>query len=296
MRQIPLNELKHIIGYESSADYGNFVTPELAVARNVEVSSIMNFLGDTPVVLPEMRIIIVKRGWVTPVVNLIHQRVESEDLMFLGRDGIVQFMDVSDDVKGIGLSLSDDLFSHAVGNHIPHAFDGHIREFKLKLEHDEMEFLDNLHRLIYESVSHEQGIGAATHHLLGAFLWHIHRLWERNVGETRRELSHEQRVFADFLQLVGRFAPAQHQIGFYASELCISPRYMSAIVKQMSGKAAKQWIDEAIVTRIKIELRHTGKPMSQISDEMNFPNVAFFCKYFKRLTGSTPKSYRNGAE
>ena len=88
--------------------------------------------------------------------------------------------------------------------------------------------------------------------------------------------------------------PLDFHIDFYAQRLFLSPRYMSTLVKQVSGKAAKQWIDDAIITRIKVELRHTNKSAAQIADEMNFPNPSFFCKYFKRMTGLTTQDYREG--
>jgi AraC-like DNA-binding protein len=64
------------------------------------------------------------------------------------------------------------------------------------------------------------------------------------------------------------------------------------VVKQASGRSAKQWIDEALVTRIKIDLLHTEKPITSISDDMNFPNQSFFTKFFKRMTGMTPSQFR----
>ena len=67
---------------------------------------------------------------------------------------------------------------------------------------------------------------------------------------------------------------------------------MSTLVKQVSGKAAKQWIDDAMITRAKVALRHSDKTVAEIAEEMNFPNPSFFCKYFKRLTGLTTQSYR----
>ena len=75
--------------------------------------------------------------------------------------------------------------------------------------------------------------------------------------------------------------------------LNISPRYMSTIVKAVSGKAAKQWIDDAITTRIKVELRHSDYTIAQIADKMNFANPSFFCKFFKRTTGMTTQAYRD---
>ena len=62
-------------------------------------------------------------------------------------------------------------------------------------------------------------------------------------------------------------------------------------MKKVSGKAAKEWIDEAITTRIKVELKHSDKSIAQIAYDLNFPNPSFFSKYFKRMTGMTPHEY-----
>jgi AraC-like DNA-binding protein len=74
--------------------------------------------------------------------------------------------------------------------------------------------------------------------------------------------------------------------------MCLTERYLGTVVRQASGITAKEWIDRALVTRIKIELRHTDKSVAQISDEMKFPNPSFFSKYFRRLTGMTPLEFR----
>ena len=128
----------------------------------------------------------------------------------------------------------------------------------------------------------------ATMQLIAAFLWQIDGLWCGRDAEVRVAQSREQKLFADFMQLVALHAVHEHQIDFYASKLCLSPRYMSAVIHKVSGKPAKQWIDEAIVARIKVALRHSDKQVAQISDEMNFANTSFFTKFFKRLTGMTP--------
>lgn len=91
---------------------------------------------------------------------------------------------------------------------------------------------------------------------------------------------------------MSEFAPEHHTIDFYASRLCLTPRYMSTIVRQVSGKSAKQWIDDALVTRIKIDLKHTDKSVARICDDMNFPNPSFLTKFFKRMTGQTPSQFR----
>jgi AraC-like DNA-binding protein len=68
--------------------------------------------------------------------------------------------------------------------------------------------------------------------------------------------------------------------------------YRSTVIRHVSSITAKEWIDRALITCIKIELKHTDKSVAQISDDMNFPNPSFFSKFFKRETGMTPLKYR----
>lgn len=104
--------------------------------------------------------------------------------------------------------------------------------------------------------------------------------------------SREQTIFDRFIYLVNQYAAKEHQISFFAEKMCLTERYLGAVVHNASGTTAKEWIDRAIITRVKVELKHTDKSVLQISDEMNFPNASFFSKYFKRITGQTPLEYR----
>lgn len=104
--------------------------------------------------------------------------------------------------------------------------------------------------------------------------------------------SREQTIFDRFIQLVNQHCAEQHQIGYYADRMCLTERYLSTIIRQTSGVTAKEWIDRALITRIKVELMHTGKSIAQIADELHFPNPSFFSKYFKRITNLTPLEYK----
>lgn len=76
--------------------------------------------------------------------------------------------------------------------------------------------------------------------------------------------------------------------------MCLTERYLGAVVRQVSGLTAKQWIDKSLIACLQAELRHSDKTLAQLADEMNFPNTSFLCKYFKRLTTLSPLAYRNG--
>lgn len=292
MKQLNLAQLKQLIEGKDEDLANNYISRNLAVARNVRLSLIVEQIKDQPTLMPEMRILIIKNGWAAPVINMIERHFEPGDLVFLGANGILQYKDASSDVQGIGLSISDELFSLAIGNRIPLAFDGHLRHFQLRLQPEELEYLDQLHLMLYQNLRQQDGSSQVTLHLLSAFLWYVDHLWSRHEQNYRESQSREQRLFTDFIQLVSEFAPEYHTIDYYASRLCITPRYMSTIIKQVSGKSAKQWIDNALVTRIKIELKHSDKSVAHICDDMNFPNPSFLTKFFKRMTGMTPSEFR----
>lgn len=270
----------------------NYISQNLAVSRRVEPQIVYEQFKDGPMLMPEMRVLIVTQGWVEPTINLKPYHFEAGQLIFVGRNGIIQVGNISDDVRGIGFSLSDDLFSLALGNNLPKAFDGHLRDFNFHLSSEEFDFLDSIHSLLYKNMHQPEHDAQVTLSLISSFLWYVNQLWRQHEVITRQTQTHEQRIFSDFIQLVNRDAPRQHHVEYYASQLCLTPRYVSTLIRQASGKPPKEWIDEALLTHIKIELKHSDKTVAQISDETNFPNPSFFSKFFKRLTGMTPGEYR----
>jgi AraC-like DNA-binding protein len=128
--------------------------------------------------------------------------------------------------------------------------------------------------------------------LVAAMMHHYDGIYRQHIDLLKASQSREQSIFDRFIQLVNQHCAEQHQIGYYANRMCLTERYLSTIIRQTSGTTAKEWIDRAIITRIKVELKHSDKSVAQISDETNFPNPSFFSKFFKRLTGQTPVEYK----
>ena len=54
-----------------------------------------------------------------------------------------------------------------------------------------------------------------------------------------------------------------------------------------------QWINQSVILEAKVLLKHSNLLIFQISDELNFPNLSLFLKFFKRIrTGTTPAEYQ----
>lgn len=101
-------------------------------------------------------------------------------------------------------------------------------------------------------------------------------------------------LFNAFLRNVEERHRKEHSVKYYADELFVTPKYLSTVIDEMSGKGAKQWIDEYIALDSKVLLQSTQMDIQEISDELNFPDVSFFGKFFKRMTGMSPKAFRLG--
>lgn len=242
--------------------------------------------------MDEIRIMVLQKGYVDARVNMVDHRIEAGSVKFVGRYVVTEITDVSDDIQGFVISLSEELLRLSTGNSLPKAFDGHLQDFILPLTRNEIEYLDKLHLIIYNSLKHEMSSSKVVIQLVGALLQHISYLWEKNGSSQEEPKTREQQLFSAFIRLVSQHALRQHALDFYASRLCVTPRYMSTIVRNVSGKTAKYWLDEAIVNAIKVQLHYSDKQVSEIAYDMDFPNPSFFCKYFKRLTGITPLEYR----
>jgi len=98
--------------------------------------------------------------------------------------------------------------------------------------------------------------------------------------------------FHHFLDLLHKNEVKRHTVEWYASELCITPKYLSAICKANSGKTAIEWIREHVLEDIRYYLSQTDLNVAQIADRLGFPNPSFFGKYVKEHFGMTPLQFR----
>jgi len=105
-------------------------------------------------------------------------------------------------------------------------------------------------------------------------------------------LTRKEELFADFLRLLSTHCKEHHEVSFYAGKLCITPQYLSLLLKEQSGRSASQWIQDAIMAEAKIMLKQPGYSVQEISDKLNFPDQSTFGKFFKKHASVSPATYR----
>ena len=212
LQEFNLTQLKELIEHNDDHLANNYISQNLAVARNVQATIIKEQFSGSPTLLHEMRILVIRQGWTHVMLNMIEHRFEQGDLIYLGANGIIQYLEASDDVQALGISMSNEVLQLAIGSSIPQAFDGHLRDFHLHLQPDEVDYYDQLHELLSRYFREEGYSSQVTLHLVGALLWYVNNQWSQHEQITRESQTREQRLFTEFVQLVSQYAPQQHTI------------------------------------------------------------------------------------
>ena len=119
------------------------------------------------------------------------------------------------------------------------------------------------------------------------------KLFKQNVSLNEKKVSKQTNVYNSFLELLNEYSTTNREVQFYAEKLGITPKYLSAVTIEYSGKNASCWIDEYVITKAKSLLREQKYNIKFVSEELNFPSQSFFGRYFKRITGMSPKQFVN---
>lgn len=99
-------------------------------------------------------------------------------------------------------------------------------------------------------------------------------------------------IYERFMDMLFTERPVRRDVGYYAKELCVTPKYLSIVVKKYSDKTAYQWIKKTIVQEIEDKLIYSEDSIKEIAFLLDFPSISFMGKFFKSMTGVSPMFYR----
>lgn len=203
---------------------------------------------------------------------------------------------MSNDLMLMGIGIPADMFHIAHTEKLPDLFTGQNKHGIQKVSADQMQLLNHMFFLIWEIASTQEkteGNAEVLYNMLSTITHYYSTLFTQQQPKPSTHRSAND-IFDRFLQLVNKHSQQERQLAFYAEKICVTERYLGTVIRQTSGITAKEWIDKAVIDYAKVMLRHSNKQITEISETLHFPNPSFFCKYFRRLTGSTPQAYRQG--
>ncbi len=115
---------------------------------------------------------------------------------------------------------------------------------------------------------------------------------KNGIDEKQRHESKKNKITGDFLNLAEKEIKNSRKVEYYALKLRMSAKYMSSVVKEVTGKTPTEWINEYTLTESKIMLKNSENSIQSISYDLGFATPSHFGKFFKERTGMTPKEFR----
>ena len=136
----------------------------------------------------------------------------------------------------------------------------------------------------------------ALRYLISSVFYYLGNIWTEKISEARKSAdkgSVRSKMTADsFIKLVVEHHNEERNMAFYADKLCLSPKYLSKLVKAQTGRSAPEWIDAFVIMEAKNLLKYSELSIKEIVYKLHFPNQSVFYKFFKAHTGMTPSDYR----
>jgi AraC-like DNA-binding protein len=252
--------------------------------------------GTKPFKLDVSMAIIYDQGEAVSKINMKEYHIKAPAVLIVMHGHTIEPISYSDDLQGRTIVMSESfterLFAGSTDVQVHSLYTSIMSKPILNFEKDQNVFSMYYDLLlnVVKSPQSEFKIQSAQHLTLAMFYGYSHmkhNLIIDNKGTTRQE-----GIYSAFIDLLGGNYKNARDIGYYANKLCITSKHLSQVVKEVSGKTALEIIEEYVLTECKALLLSTTMTIQEISDELNFPSQSVFGKYFKRLTGLSPKAYR----
>ena len=135
--------------------------------------------------------------------------------------------------------------------------------------------------------------------VLSSLFYYVAGVWSEQKALAQKPVrvgggsGRSKSVFDQFIKLVKENFVMYRNVGFYAEKLSLTPKYLSRIIREASGRSAPEWIDDYVILEAKNLLKYSGLAIKEVVLKLNFPSQSVFYKFFKARTGMTPTEYKN---
>lgn len=226
--------------------------------------------------------------------NCKEYKIHRGDMVIAFPNSVIQNIESTDDFLGYAIAMNTEFIDTIKARAIVQSYVKISETPVITLDEQQINTVIELCEMLKEKsrrIDHpfQKEITKA---LLSVLNYEIHAIYQAKMPVVNQPRSRRDIIFQDFLALVEKNYNTHRDIGFYANQLFITPKYLSVVVKSISGISPVDWINRIVLLNAKTMLSSSDLTVQQISAELNFPNPSFFGQYFKRIVGMTPKKYR----
>ena len=279
-----------------SVSYGGFW---IYRHRGTHVNSSVNKPGK----LNAQAIIICSKGEMEITCNF-RKFTLTENTVFISQPHNTLSLDVTENFDGyIMATVEQELSQYTIDpRHIPELLDKAYDTPMIRIEEEECTRICRAMDMISEYIRDKKETpfkSGIIRSALSTFAYVIADTISSHIPTIEYELrtiKRDKEHFNRFIQLLSENYTKEREVGWYADQMSLTPRYLTTTIRKISGHTVSDWICRFIIKDAKYLLKHSDMTVQQVAYELNFPNQSFFGKFFKKHTGMSPGGYRNSAE
>ncbi|WP_121811065.1 helix-turn-helix domain-containing protein [Mucilaginibacter kameinonensis] len=128
--------------------------------------------------------------------------------------------------------------------------------------------------------------------ILMTLLYEIQAIYEKQHIIIKGKQTRKQELNVLFQALVFHHYKEHRNVQYYADALYVSSKHLTETIKDVTGRTAGEWIDDAVILEAKVLLRNHEISIARAAESIHFPDQSSFGKYFKKHTGMSPSDYR----
>lgn len=128
--------------------------------------------------------------------------------------------------------------------------------------------------------------------LLRVHLWNVYAVYVCDPNAKKVKYSHKEALAFNFMRMIIEDHASDKDVAYYAEKLQITPKYLTNLIRSISGHSARDWIVYFMILEIKSLLRQSSMELKSISVRVNFPDQSSLSRFFRHYTGMTPSKYR----
>ena len=254
-----------------------------------------------PVRVNALQVLLVLEGSIDLSIDYVLFQASTNTVVTIMPTHITKVMKYSPNFKGRLMAVSRAFLEQSM---MPNHSSSMIQYMKIRknptilLQESEIKTLDEsmlrLRQTILQTSHHLQRL-LIQNTLMGFFIEMGNIFSERKEYNTPPSLTRKEELFESFLRILYMYCKEQHVVSFYAEQLYITPQYLSLILKELTGRSANKWIDEALMQEAKILLKAPQATVQQVADALHFSDQSTFGKFFKKHAGMSPMEYRKNS-
>ena len=262
-----------------------------------EVFKGFSYIG-SPVKLMFLSLIICVKGKMRVRVNLKDMNIGPNDVLLINPGAIIDMVVCEGECRMAVIHIDVDKVGHKPSVKIMLQLRSIINNESVVTHLSDnalSQFVDSYKSL--RRVISDEGMRFKDEVIIGSFqslaAYWMNEIAVENEMHKNVALSRNEQLFQGFIREVQKNYMVNREVSFYASKLCITPKYLGVVVAQVSGRRPLEWIRDYVILDAKAMLLSREYSIQQISQILHFPNPSFFSKYFREAVGCSPSKFLN---